>query len=242
MSPKIRNCLSLAAQQGERAALAIAALAGVDVDRTAPPPLLRAVLRTPRGPRYLQAPVGGGAGDVQVSRHPLWWPPTKVASAWLTPWLTSRDAHRTVSPEVTPPAAAEGAQRQETFRRLVDADGQGTAPRLVTFERSALGETGWHIGDPDRASAARATLANALSLLNDADRVIALAVHESALEATCLLIGAVHRGIRDRPEPAGLRRLERLASQAAEIAAELAAVREHATAPRDAPARRRGVQ
>jgi len=35
-------------------------------------------------------------GDVaaKVSRRALWWPPTKVASSWLMPWLMSRDAHR----------------------------------------------------------------------------------------------------------------------------------------------------
>jgi sulfide:quinone oxidoreductase len=99
----------LAAQQGERAALAIAALAGVEVDRTPPQPALRGVLRTPRGPRYLQAPVAGAEGSAEVSRHPLWWPPTKVASAWLTPWLTSRDAHR-ASP-ADPAPATEREQR-----------------------------------------------------------------------------------------------------------------------------------
>ncbi len=84
----------LAARQGEAAALAIAARAGVDLDRDLPPETLRSVLWTPRGRRYLRAALPPTDTEPKVSDHPLWWPPTKVASAWLMPWLTTRDAHR----------------------------------------------------------------------------------------------------------------------------------------------------
>ncbi len=84
----------LAARQGEAAALAIAARAGVELDRDLEPETLRSVLWTPRGPRHLRAALPPADTAPEVSHRPLWWPPTKVASAWLMPWLTTRDAHR----------------------------------------------------------------------------------------------------------------------------------------------------
>jgi sulfide:quinone oxidoreductase len=81
----------LAAQQADVAAHAIAAR--VVPGHAAEPyrPVLRALLRTVRGPRYLRADPPGGLGTCDVSEHPLWWPPSKVASRWLTPWLATRD-------------------------------------------------------------------------------------------------------------------------------------------------------
>ena len=52
--------------------------------------MLRGLLRTPRGPRYLRAE----HGECLVSEQPLWWPPSKVASHWLVPWLATRDLER----------------------------------------------------------------------------------------------------------------------------------------------------
>src|SRR4051794_2331539 len=57
-------------------------------------PVLRGVLRTRRGPRYMLAESLHGDVAAKVSRRALWWPPTKVAPSWLMPWLMSRDAHR----------------------------------------------------------------------------------------------------------------------------------------------------
>jgi len=54
-------------------------------------PALRALLRTEHGPRYLRAEPPGGVGECVVSGTPLWWPPSKVAARWLTPWLASRE-------------------------------------------------------------------------------------------------------------------------------------------------------
>jgi hypothetical protein len=52
---------------------------------------LLAVLRTERGPRYLRAAPPGGAGECVVSDECLWWPPSKVASHRLMPWLASAE-------------------------------------------------------------------------------------------------------------------------------------------------------
>jgi sulfide:quinone oxidoreductase len=78
----------LAAQQADAVAERIAWRTGA-VGRPAPyAPVLRGVVWTARGPRYLRAEPGG---DCEVSDRCLWWPPSKVATRWLAPWLASRD-------------------------------------------------------------------------------------------------------------------------------------------------------
>jgi hypothetical protein len=78
----------LAAQQAGAVAERIAWRTGA-VGRPAPyRPVLRGVLWTGRGPRYLRKEPGG---DCEVSDRCLWWPPSKVATRWLAPWLASRD-------------------------------------------------------------------------------------------------------------------------------------------------------
>ena len=54
-------------------------------------PVLRGLLRTVDGPRYLRTEPPGGATSAEVSDSPLWWPASKVAARWLTPWLATRD-------------------------------------------------------------------------------------------------------------------------------------------------------
>jgi sulfide:quinone oxidoreductase len=54
-------------------------------------PVLRGLLRTVDGPRYLRAEPPGAAISAEVSSDCLWWPPSKVAARWLIPWLATRD-------------------------------------------------------------------------------------------------------------------------------------------------------
>jgi sulfide:quinone oxidoreductase len=81
----------LAAQQADVVADLIAADAGSDRVPRPYRPVMRALLRTASGPRYLRAEPPGGAISTQVSEQCLWWPPSKVAARWLTPWLAARD-------------------------------------------------------------------------------------------------------------------------------------------------------
>jgi sulfide:quinone oxidoreductase len=81
----------LAADQAAAAAERIAFRAGGEHTPGPYAPALRALLRTEHGPRYLRAEPPGGTGDCVVSDKPLWWPPSKVASRWLAPWLATRD-------------------------------------------------------------------------------------------------------------------------------------------------------
>jgi sulfide:quinone oxidoreductase len=81
----------LAAQQADVAAEQIAWRAGAEHAPRPYRPVMRAMLRTIDGPRYMRAEPPGGAGSAEVSDQCLWWPPSKVAARWLTPWLAARE-------------------------------------------------------------------------------------------------------------------------------------------------------
>jgi sulfide:quinone oxidoreductase len=81
----------LAAQQADVVAEQIAARAGAEHAPRPYRPVLRGLLRTTHGPRYLRAEPPGGNGTAEVSEQCLWWPPSKVAARWLVPWLAARD-------------------------------------------------------------------------------------------------------------------------------------------------------
>ncbi len=78
----------IAAQQGDAAAQAIAALAGVDVDPKPLEPVIRGILLTGGRPRYLTAQLIAGHGyRSQITDTPTWSPPTKIAARYLGPYL-----------------------------------------------------------------------------------------------------------------------------------------------------------
>jgi sulfide:quinone oxidoreductase len=74
----------LAAQQAVTAVKAIAFAAGADVAPEPYAPVLRALLLTGATPRWLRA--DGLASDV-VSGDAPWWPPHKIATQYLAPYL-----------------------------------------------------------------------------------------------------------------------------------------------------------
>jgi len=79
----------IAAQQADAVARAIARRAGVDVEARPFRPVLRAQLLTGSRSKYLRRAVGGNEADdaSQASDETLWWPPTKVAAPFLSPYL-----------------------------------------------------------------------------------------------------------------------------------------------------------
>ena len=79
----------LAAQQADAAAEAIAAEAGADITPQPFRPVLRGVLLTGRGRRWIRRDLGGAEGEGETQRHALWWPPTKVAGRYLAPYLAA---------------------------------------------------------------------------------------------------------------------------------------------------------
>jgi sulfide:quinone oxidoreductase len=81
----------LASQQADAVAEQIAWRVGAEHPPRPYRPVLRGLLRTADGPRYLRAEPPGGATSAEVSDECLWWPPSKVAARWLTPWLAARE-------------------------------------------------------------------------------------------------------------------------------------------------------
>ena len=89
----------LAAQQADVVAEQIAARVGAEHPPRPYRPVLRGLLSTARGPRYLRAEPPGGAISAEVSDQCLWWPASKVAARWLTPWLAARDVQDRPAPQ-----------------------------------------------------------------------------------------------------------------------------------------------
>jgi sulfide:quinone oxidoreductase len=82
----------LACQQADAAAESIAAQAGADIEPAAFRPVLRGKLLTGARPLYMRSDISGTAGDRSASSaHTLWWPPGKVAGAYLAPYLVARE-------------------------------------------------------------------------------------------------------------------------------------------------------
>jgi sulfide:quinone oxidoreductase len=86
----------LAAQQADAVAEAIAARAGADVDPQPFRPVLRGVLLTGRGQAWMRNVADGDAPDGEAQRHALFWPPTKIAGRYLSPYLAALDDARTL--------------------------------------------------------------------------------------------------------------------------------------------------
>ena len=55
------------------------------------------------GAWWLRNDPTGGAGDGELAAHALWWPPSKIAGRWLSPYLAERDeAAAAEAPHGTP--------------------------------------------------------------------------------------------------------------------------------------------
>jgi sulfide:quinone oxidoreductase len=90
----------IATQQADAAAEAIAADAGLDVVPEPFRPVLRGVILTGGGHRYVRTETPDASVQV-VSTDPIWWPPAKIAGRHLAPYL-GRIGDREA--EATPPA------------------------------------------------------------------------------------------------------------------------------------------
>jgi sulfide:quinone oxidoreductase len=79
-------------QQADAVAESIAALAGAPVTPEAFHPVIRGMLLTDSEPLYLTARITGGQGfSSEVSDEPLWSPPGKISTKYLSPYLDSID-------------------------------------------------------------------------------------------------------------------------------------------------------
>jgi sulfide:quinone oxidoreductase len=98
----------LAAQQAVAAAESIAARHGADLDPEPYRPILRGMLLTGGRERYMRAPTADTPAHTRVSAQALWWPPTKIATRYLAPYLRGREAEQLS----TPPADAQSVERE----------------------------------------------------------------------------------------------------------------------------------
>jgi sulfide:quinone oxidoreductase len=111
----------LASQQADAAAEAIAAGVGVHLQPAPFAPVLRGMLLTGRGPRFLEAAADGEGLPGTASSRPLWWPPAKTPGRFLAPYLAG---------QITAPPAlvgglpvelkleARGAERRDAEHRV----------------------------------------------------------------------------------------------------------------------------
>jgi sulfide:quinone oxidoreductase len=82
----------LACQQADAAAESIAAEAGASVIPRPFKPVLRGKLLTGSRPLYMRRDISGTSTELPASSgHTLWWPPGKVAGAYLAPYLAARE-------------------------------------------------------------------------------------------------------------------------------------------------------
>ena len=78
----------IAAQQAAAVAEAIAARVGAPLEPRAFRPVVRGLLLTGRRPAFVRAEVSGRADrPPEAAAQPLWWPPSKIATRWLAPYL-----------------------------------------------------------------------------------------------------------------------------------------------------------
>ncbi|MGI8624146.1 MAG: FAD-dependent oxidoreductase [Solirubrobacteraceae bacterium] len=92
----------LAAQQADVVARAIAARAGADVEPEPFRPVMRGVLLTGRGRAWMRHDVAAGTAADTADRHALFWPPTKIAGRYLSPFLASLDEAQKVGGDAQP--------------------------------------------------------------------------------------------------------------------------------------------
>jgi sulfide:quinone oxidoreductase len=114
----------LAAQQADAAAEAIAAMVGADVSPQPFHPVLRGMMLTGRGKAWMRRALGS-EGEGTAERRALWWPPTKIAGRYLSPYLAAR--HESVA----------GGDMQAPDGQPVDLDLELEVPSVADALRQA---------------------------------------------------------------------------------------------------------
>ena len=155
----------LATQQADAVAETIAAAAGAPVEPQPFEPVLRGVLLTGGDNRFMRSGVAGGQGEPDVATHALWWPPAKIASRYLAPFLFGRDELETIE-RIRGDHLARPTPDREPGRRVMTRGLGQPGPIVVGVERS------------DRS---RDALALARTLARDlGTRLILVSVHPGA--------------------------------------------------------------
>ena len=185
----------IACQMADVAAEAIAARLGANIRPEPFRPVLRGLLLTGGGPRYLRHELTG-AGEVDsASPDPLWWPPAKIVGRHFAPFLAGF-AGLESPPE---PTAAPGVVQIElelelTAGELTQLDATQFDPKetsgdtvgeamstdpLIVAAEDTLGEVAERMRDRDTGSAAVADYGRLIGILTSRDllRAVAARVH-----------------------------------------------------------------
>ena len=121
----------IATQEADAVASAIAARFGAPVTPTPFRPVLRGMLLTGDGARFMRAEVTGGKGESsEISSEVLWWPEGKIAGRFLSPYL-SRRAHA-VEPE--PPLTSDAIPVDVELASAGNGQGQSKRERLAAVD------------------------------------------------------------------------------------------------------------
>jgi sulfide:quinone oxidoreductase len=92
----------IATQQADVVAREVAARAGAAVSREPFRPVLRGMLLTGEGARFMRAEPAGGGDPSQFSSQMLWWPGTKVAGQYVSHYLAREVEQLGPTPAVAP--------------------------------------------------------------------------------------------------------------------------------------------
>ena len=109
----------LASQQALAAAEAIAARAGADVKPQPFRPVLRGVLLTGRGKSWMRKSPDSEEGETE--RRALFWPPTKIAGRYLSPYLLERAEAKTLGDDRPPSGQPVELDLEQALPAAADA-------------------------------------------------------------------------------------------------------------------------
>jgi sulfide:quinone oxidoreductase len=194
----------IAAQQADAAAEAIAAAARLAVEPQPFRPVLRGMLLTGDGPRYLRGDLAEPGERSDVSEEPLWWPPAKIVGRHLAPFLsrlsgTAADTEPTpefglpVDVELDPNSVPDRSDR--LIRPILEAaprePGTGTVgdvmlrEPLVVAPEDTLGEIAERMSELGTGSALVVEYGRLIGIVTARDMLRALAgrVHSSEARA-----------------------------------------------------------
>ncbi|MGZ8794056.1 MAG: CBS domain-containing protein [Gaiellaceae bacterium] len=185
----------IACQMADAAAEAIAARLGADIRPKPFRPVLRGLLLTGGGPRYLRHELTGVGKVDTASPEPLWWPPAKIVGRHLAPFLAGcAGLESPPEPSVAPgavqievelddrvldqlvaPRLEAGESEDETVGEVMFAD------PLVVAPEDTLSVVAEKMRDRDTGSAAVADYGRLIGIITSRDllRALAARVHPS---------------------------------------------------------------
>lgn len=130
----------IASQQADAAAESIAALAGAEIEPRPFRPMLRGMMLTGRGEAWMRyEPTGGSEGA--AARRALWWPPTKIAGRYLSPYLAARHGTDAADGAAQPDGQPVGLDLERELPAAADALRQASLRSEAERKRIAQGRS-----------------------------------------------------------------------------------------------------